>query len=111
MNATGRLVEIVTTVSTEQDAALLARSLVEDRLVACASFRRIRSIYRWAGELADESEIEVVLKTLDTLAEAVEARLRESHPYETPAILRLAVEANEPYLAWARRGLDAPPTT
>jgi periplasmic divalent cation tolerance protein len=95
------LVEIVTTVSTEEHALRLARLLVEERLVACAHVTRVHSIYRWKGEIQDEPEHEIRMKTLSSLAPSVERRVAELHPYATPAILRMAVvRANDDYLTW-----------
>jgi periplasmic divalent cation tolerance protein len=102
---TPELVEIVTTVDSEGAAVRLARELVTGGLVACANLRRVRSIYGWSGELQDEPEIEITLKTTAAMVERAEARLREIHPYDTPAVLRLPVlHANEEYAAWVVDG-------
>lgn len=95
------LVEIVTTVATEPEAVHIAQALVRERLVACANLVRCRSIYRWNDAIADEPEVQLALKTVAARAADVERRLRELHPYETPAILRLPVlSANRDYAAW-----------
>jgi len=96
-----RIVEIVTTVATEEDAGRIARSLVESRLAACVHVDAIQSTYRWKGSVCHEAELRVVVKTTDAAAESVERWLSEHHPYETPAILRVPVErANGAYEAW-----------
>jgi len=95
------LVEIHTTVASQEDAVDLARRLIASGLVACVNLFPVRSIYPWKGELCDESEVQLVCKTLETRAAETEARLRELHPYETPAVLRMPVlRANEDYAAW-----------
>ena len=95
------LVEIVTTVSSEEEAVSLSRRLVEEALVACATFFAVRSIYRWEGEITDEAEVQLQLKTLAAKAELVERRLAELHPYDVPAILRIDVSrTTEAYAAW-----------
>lgn len=97
----GDLVEIVTTVSSEEEAVSLSRRLVDEALVACATFFVVRSVYRWEGEIADEPEVQLQLKTLAAKAEAVERRLAELHPYEVPAILRIDVtRTTEAYVSW-----------
>jgi periplasmic divalent cation tolerance protein len=101
------LVEIVTTVSTEEQARELAREAVEARLAACASFFRVRSLYRWKGAVCDEDEVQVVLKTDERTAEAAERWIRERHPYETPAVLRVPILAVNPdYERWALESLS-----
>jgi len=94
------VVEIVTTVATEEQASEVGRTLVRERLVACANTVPCRSTYWWEGVLHEESEVQVTLKTLATRAAAAERRLREIHPYQTPAILRVDVAANPEYAAW-----------
>jgi len=98
---TPTLVEIVTTVATEDDAARIARELVETTAVACASFFAVRSVYTWKGATCDEVEHQIVCKVREKDAEDVERRLAELHPYETPAILRVPVlRANQAFAAW-----------
>jgi periplasmic divalent cation tolerance protein len=102
-----RLVEIVTTVATGEDAARIARELVGSTAVACASFFPVRSVYMWKGAFRDEAEHQIVCKTLESSAEDVERRLAELHPYETPSILRLPVlHANEAFAAWVAESAE-----
>ena len=101
------LVEIITTVSTEAQARELARGALEARLAACVSFHPVRSVYRWKGEVCDEEEIQVVLKTDERSVEAAERWIRDAHPYETPAVLRVPVlHVNSDYARWAREALE-----
>lgn len=95
------LVEIVTTFATEGEALAAARCLVAERLAACGNVGAVRSVYRWQGRVQDEPEFTLALKTTAARAARAEARLREIHPYDTPAILRLAILAASPaYASW-----------
>ncbi|HMB71397.1 MAG TPA: divalent-cation tolerance protein CutA [bacterium] len=97
------LVEIVTTVSGDEEAERLARTLVEERLAACVSRDPVRSLYRWQGELRDDPEVRLVIKTTAGRATRVRERLAELHPYDTPAVVTLPVlHANDDYAAWLR---------
>lgn len=83
----------------------IARALVEERLVACANWFPIKSAYRWNGELCVDEEHTMLLKVAKERVEALEARLRELHPYELPEIVVLEVDAArslEAYVAWVR---------
>ena len=101
------LVEIVTTVATAEEALTIARALVEEGAAACVSLDDVRSIYRWQGETCDERETRLVVKTTAAAADRAEARIRELHPYDTPAIVRLAVEgANAAYAEWVREAVS-----
>jgi periplasmic divalent cation tolerance protein len=102
---TAQLVEVVTTVATEADAARMASEVVEARLAACVHVEPIRSFYQWGGLSRDEPEMRLTMKTMDARADALERWLREEHPYDTPMILRrTALGINADYLEWVRSG-------
>ena len=103
------VVEIMTTVAAEADALRIADVLVRERLVACANLAPCRSLYRWRGRIADETEVQIALKTTASRASDAEHRLREIHPYETPAILRLSVQADPAYASWVADSVGATP--
>ena len=101
---------VLTTVATPDEAARLGRTLVNERLAACATLiPAVQSIYRWKGEVESATETLLLLKTgLDQLA-ALELRLHELHSYETPEFLVLDVDAcSQPYLEWLRASLRQP---
>ena len=89
-------------------AAGLARTLVEERLAACGNILPgLRSIYRWEGEVQDEPEVLLLLKTTAARFEALRERVVALHPYEVPEVLSLAVDAGHaPYLAWVAGSVD-----
>ncbi len=101
MNAADALVVLVTAPSADQ-AAELGRTLVSERLAACANvLPGIRSIYRWEGKVQDEPEALMVLKTTRARFEALRDRVLALHPYEVPEVLAIGVEAgNQRYLQW-----------
>jgi periplasmic divalent cation tolerance protein len=90
-------------------AGRLARSLVEQRLAPCVNIvPAIRSIYSWQGELCDDEEVLLVIKTLQSRFAALEAWLHEHHPYEVPEVVALrADQVSGPYLAWLAAGIDS----
>ena len=86
-----RLLLALTTVATRADADALARAMVEQRLAACAQISAIDSVYRWQGALQAEGEFRLLFKTTVGRYPALEAALRDRHPYELPAIVALPV--------------------
>jgi periplasmic divalent cation tolerance protein len=95
-------VVVLMTAPSEEVAVAVARKLVEERLLACANLvPRIRSIYRWEGQIHDEAEVLLVGKTTVPALDALKARLPQLHPYQTPELLAVRVVAGaEKYLAW-----------
>jgi periplasmic divalent cation tolerance protein len=96
---------VLTTLANDADARALVTALVAARLVACGTLLPgARSIYRWEGQVTEEAEVVVLLKTDASRWEALCAAVRERHPYQMPELLALPVERGlEPYLAWLTR--------
>lgn len=92
---------ILTTTATEAEAQALARALVAERLAACVQIERIQSLYRWRGEICEEPEWRLLIKTRAALYPRIEAFIKARHSYEVPEILCLSVaEGSEEYLRW-----------
>jgi periplasmic divalent cation tolerance protein len=100
---------ILTTCPDEATAERLARTLVEERLAACVNrLAGVRSTYRWQGEVHDEPEVLLVIKTTAATVGTLSARLLDLHPYEVPEVLALPVAGgSERYLQWL--GLNVGP--
>ena len=97
---------IVTVLSTasREHAPVIARALVEDRLVACVNSMPVRSVYRWHGEICDEEETLLIMKTREENAGAVVAAVKRLHSYDVPEIIVLPVlKGYAPYLDWVAR--------
>ena len=90
-------------------AAELARAVVSDQLAACANILSgVRSIYRWKGEICDDEEALLVIKTRASLFERLRARMATLHPYDVPEIIALPLTAGHaPYLDWITRNTGA----
>jgi periplasmic divalent cation tolerance protein len=101
---------VLTTASNADEAALLARTLVEERLAACATLiPGVESVYHWEGQIETSSEALLLLKTGNDQLAALEARLRELHSYEIPEFLVLSVDSgSQPYLEWLHASLRRP---
>lgn len=94
---------VLTTLSADADAAALARALVEERLAACVNvLPPMTSTYRWKGLVEQEREQQLVIKTARSQVTALQARLRQLHPYELPEFLVLDAAGSDAYLAWIR---------
>lgn len=93
---------VLTTLATEVEARALVTALIGERLIACGTLLPgARSIYRWEGELTEESEVAVLLKTDASQWEALCEAVRHLHPYQVPELLALPVDRGlELYLSW-----------
>jgi periplasmic divalent cation tolerance protein len=99
---------VITTVVSPEEGARMGRSLVEERLAACATvIPGAHSIYRWQGQIESSAETILMLKTESDRLAALDVRLHELHSYQTPEFLVLPVESgSQPYLAWLHASLQ-----
>lgn len=104
-----RVMIVLTTVGGEDDAVMLARALVERRLVACVNvLPGVRSIYRWQGAVQDDRELLLLAKTTAARLADVTAALGELHPYDVPEIVAVEAASVAPaYAAWLRDCISA----
>lgn len=101
---------VLSACASPEEAARIARSLVESRLAACVNIvPAIRSVYRWRDMIEDAAESLLIVKTDQTRYPALQAELARLHSYEVPEILAVPVSAgSEGYLAWLRAALESP---
>ncbi|MCB1210519.1 MAG: divalent-cation tolerance protein CutA [Verrucomicrobiales bacterium] len=85
-------------------ARQIGTMLVESQLAACVNLiPAVESIYRWDGKVQRDAEVLAIIKTAPQGLAALEQRLKEAHPYDTPEIVALKPEAVEArYGAWVR---------
>jgi periplasmic divalent cation tolerance protein len=93
---------VLTTVASDDEAVKLVRALLERRLIACGTlFPGARSMYRWQGKVADESEVVIMLKTRSARLDSLRTAFGELHPYKVPELLAIPVEGGlDKYLEW-----------
>lgn len=107
--AKGEIVVLVT-VPAEATGVEIARRLLDERLAACVNcLGPIRSLYRWKGEICDDSERLLVIKSRGALFGRIREAVLAVHPYETPEIVALPIVKGLPaYLAWLRAETTTP---
>jgi len=97
---------VQTNCGSDAEARAIGRAAVEAGLAACANIHGpITAVYRWQGEIAEEPEWVVYLKTTDAAVEALEDLVKEHHSYDLPAFLVLPISGGEQhYLQWLVTG-------
>ncbi len=90
------------TVPNAETGQRIARTIVHEGLAACVSLLPgVTSVYRWQGEVQQNSEHLLFIKTTLERYTALETRIRELHPYEVPEIIAHKIEAGlSSYLEW-----------
>lgn len=93
---------------TEELARAIARALVEEKLAACVNYLpRMRSIYHWQGKIQEDDEFLLMIKTMHSKLERLEAKIKEMHPYELPEFVVVPITSgSEDYLSWITQSLQ-----
>ena len=93
---------VMTTLPGDADAASFGRTLVKERLAACVNLLPpMVSVYRWEGQVEQETERQLIIKTTRDRTVALWDRVRELHPYEVPEFVVIPiVDGNDAYLRW-----------
>ena len=104
MDNTSFIVVLITAASAEE-AENIAKSLVEEKLVACVNIiPQIKSIYWWEGKMCKDEEVMLISKTKQSLFTAVMDRVKSLHSYEVPEIISFAISEGSPeYLNWIEK--------
>ena len=95
------LIVVCTTVDSIKEARSISKILVEENLAACIQIDQVRSLFEWEGEVDENLEFRISIKTVADNYEYVEEKLLEVHPYDLPEIISLPiVYAYGPYAEW-----------
>ena len=82
-----KIVSVYAVFADADEAERVARTIVEERLAACANILGpCRSVYRWQGAIEEADEVAAIFKARADKAQALMARIAELHSYDVPAI-------------------------
>ncbi len=90
------------TAASRDEALTIARTVVEERLAACANILApITSVFWWDGGAQEEEEVGVILKTRGALIDRLTERIKALHSYECPCVVAWPITAGNPaFLDW-----------
>jgi len=92
---------ILVTVRSEAESATLANALLTEKLAACINILPIRSCYFWQGEIQNDQEWQLLIKTRSNLFEKLAERVKILHSYDVPEIIAVPIVAGSvTYLNW-----------
>ena len=96
------------TASSKSEAKKIVRSLLEEKLIACANMiDSVYSVFWWQEKIEEEKEVLVIMKSHQELFNKVSTRIEELHSYDNPEILALPiVDGSSQYLEWMNKVLN-----
>ena len=94
--------QVVTAVASREEAAAIARALLEERTAACVQvIGPVESSYWWQGAMESATEFLCVAKTSAARLDAAMATIERHHSYDVPEITAVLVaRGNAAYLDW-----------
>ncbi|NDJ86123.1 MAG: divalent-cation tolerance protein CutA [Chloroflexi bacterium] len=93
---------VLVTAGSAEEAQRIARELLENKLIACANLMPVRSLYVWEGEIQDDPEMLMILKTHSAVfKEKLLEHISATHSYDVPEVIGLpVVVGSADYLKW-----------
>jgi periplasmic divalent cation tolerance protein len=92
------------TASDKESAYLMAKSLLEERLIACANITSdVRSIYWWEGNINENNEAMIFAKTTSSNVDRIIDHIKIKHNYSCTCVIALPIHQGNPsFLSWIK---------
>jgi periplasmic divalent cation tolerance protein len=83
------MITVIITLHKKEEAVRIGKGLLKMRLIACYNLWSIESAYWWKGEILEEPETMMLLKTTQEHFEELAAYITQASGYEVPDIFTL----------------------
>ena len=96
------------TTGNKQEAIKIIRTLLEERLIACANIiTSVSSFFWWQGKIEKEKEVLVIMKSHEKKFQKLTEKIINLHSYDTPEIIAVPiVKGSKTYLDWLQSCLE-----
>ena len=89
------------------EAKYISSHLLESKLIACANLFPVKSMFWWKGELAEEDEYVIIMKTVKKNFDKIRNEVLKTHSNDVPCIVSYEMkEGHGDYLEWIRKSVD-----
>jgi periplasmic divalent cation tolerance protein len=100
-------IQLRLTCANQEEATLIATTLLNKRFVACAKFQPVQSNFIWQGKIDTKDEILLVMKSLDKFFDSIEDIVDDLHSYHTFVLMAIPIlKINSAALLWLIESLD-----
>ncbi|GKV33602.1 hypothetical protein SLEP1_g42089 [Rubroshorea leprosula] len=96
---------VYVTVPNREAGKKLAESIVKAKLAACVNIvPGLESVYEWEGKIHTDPEELLIIKTRESLLEALTQHVKANHEYDVPEVIALPITGGSPqYLEWLKK--------
>ena len=104
MQNQGEFLLVQTSCPDKESAVALAQEIIKKKVAACVNvLPEVTSFYEWKGDVKQDSEILLLIKTQKSRYLDLQAVICESHPYELPEVIAVTItDALPEFLSWIR---------
>tara|TARA_B100001109_G_scaffold83815_1_gene68344 strand:- start:1341 stop:1652 length:312 start_codon:yes stop_codon:yes gene_type:complete len=97
---------LITTVPNQLLANKIAKELIESELAACISIKQIQSIYKWQGDIEENKEFEITIKSLPKNLNKLTLILKSRITYEVPQLIYKIFDSENSYFQWIKESIN-----
>ena len=106
MMAEQKLISVISIYcGTESEAVSLSQALVDKHLAACCNISTCASLYKWQGEMNEDLEWIVSVKTMARAIDKVMELIKSEHTYDLPSILIDTLVTREEDYNWVNESV------
>ncbi|RCV42855.1 hypothetical protein SEVIR_9G251500v4 [Setaria viridis] len=95
---------VYVTVPNREAGKKLAGSIISEKLAACVNIvPGVESVYWWEGKVQSDAEELLIIKTRESLLDALTEHVKANHEYDVPEVIALPIKGgNLKYLEWLK---------
>ena len=101
-----KILLLITTVPDKLLAEKIAKELIERKLAACVSIKEIKSIYIWQGNIEENKEFEIIIKSLPESLNELTLILKKKITYEVPELIYKIFDSENSYFQWITESIN-----
>jgi len=101
-----KLLILITTAPNQLLAKEIAKELIERNLAACVSIKEIKSTYKWKGNIEENKEFELNIKSLPENLDELTLMLKEKITYEVPELIYKIFDSENLYFQWIKESIN-----
>ena len=94
---------IIATESSKTNAERMAKLLIKEKLAACVSIKQIFSVYEWDGDIQENKEFEITIKSKPEFQENLIDFIHKNSTYEVPQIIYKKYLTEIKYHNWLKQ--------
>ena len=96
---------LITTVCDKSYAEKIAKLLINKKLAACVSIKKIISFYNWEEKVQKDNEYEIIVKSTPEKLNELIFILRKEIQYEIPQFIYKTFDSEINYYGWVQKSV------